>query len=116
MALPQRRTSSTQQDWRTLYRIENPADVDAYVAEHPSVEPILAEAPEQIRAVFHNEIAPTLRLTWDPGNGDCWLSVRIPSAEVGPSILPLFDAFDEGWWLDRALDTDATVVFNVVSL
>jgi hypothetical protein len=116
MTLPQRRTSSTRQDWRTLYRIENPADVDAYVAEHPSVEPILAEAPEQIRAVFHSELAPTLSINWDPGNGDCWLVVGMPSIVEGPAVLPLIDEFDERWWLDRMRDTDAVIAFDTVRL
>src|SRR4051794_25200874 len=112
MALPQRRTPQPDQDWRTLYRIENPADVEAYVAEHPSVGPILAEAPEQIRAVFHNKVSPTLALHWDPEAGDCWLFVGMPSDDVGPSVLPLIYAFEERWWLDRMRDTDATVAFD----
>jgi hypothetical protein len=125
MTLPKRRTPSSDQDrqtstpgaetdWHTLYEIENPAEVDAYVAEHPTVATVLDEAPDQIHAVFGNDAQPRLRLTCDPEEGDCWLSVGIPSADVGPSVLPLIDAFDERWWLDRMLTTSATVVFDVV--
>jgi len=116
VALPQRRTPHTQQDWRALYRIENPAEVEAYVAEHPSVMAILAQAPDEIRAVFGNEGPLRLSLEWSPEDGDCWLFVGIPSANVGPSVLPLIDQFDERWWLDRATTTDATVVIDVVPL
>jgi|tagenome__1003787_1003787.scaffolds.fasta_scaffold17183085_1 hypothetical protein len=113
MALPQRRTPQPNQDWRAHYRIENPADVEAYVAEHPSVVPILNEAPEQIRAVFHNDLPPMIGLHWDPDDGDCWLFVGMPSDDVGPSVLRLIYDFEERWWLDRMRATDATVVFDV---
>src|SRR5689334_23054340 len=101
MALPRQRTLHPDQDWRAHYRIENPADVDAYVAEHPTVESILAEAPEHIRAVFHNDLPPRLQVEWSPENGDNWIFVGIPSSDVGPSVLPLFDEFDDRWWMDR---------------
>jgi hypothetical protein len=97
-----------------LYEIENPAEVDAYIVEHPTVEAILAEAPGEIRAVFGTDARPRLHLTCDPEEGDCWLSVRIPSADIGPSVLPLIDALDERWWLDRMPATDATVIFDVI--
>ncbi|MFN8635307.1 MAG: hypothetical protein U0893_15785 [Chloroflexota bacterium] len=126
MALPNRRThqrddrprsgtAATEPDWRTLYEIENPADVDAYVADHPSVTAILTEAPNEIHAVFGNEAPPRLRLEWDPEDGDGWLFVGIPSEDLGPSVLPLIDALEERWWLDRMRSTDATVVFDVAT-
>jgi hypothetical protein len=102
-------------DWRTLYEIENPGEVEAYVREHPTVVSILAEAPHEIRSVFGSVTLPQLQLEWDPEEGDCWLFVGIPSADVGPSVLPLIDALDTRWWLDRMTTTDATVVFDVVS-
>jgi hypothetical protein len=125
MALPHRQLPSSNQDrqasapgaesdWHALYEIENPADVDAYVAEHPTVAPILDEAPAEILAVFGNQDPPRLSVEWDPEEGDCWLFVGIPSDDVGPSALPLIDALDERWWLDRMPTTDATVVFDVV--
>ena len=125
MALPRRRspehdehrqvsTSGAESDWHTLYEIENPTEVDAYVADHPTVATILGEAPREIRAVFGTEAPPRLSLEWDPEQGDCWLFVGIPSDDVGPSVLPLLDALDERWWLDRMLTTDATVAFDVI--
>ena len=125
MALPRRRTPpsdqdrqgsvpATESDWRARYEIENPADVDAYVAEHPTLAPVLKEAPDHINAIFGNEAAPRLSVAWDPEQGDCWLFVGIPSDDVGPSVLPLVDALDEQWWLDRMTTTDATVVFDVI--
>ena len=125
MALPRRRTPKHDPDrpagapepdgdWRARYEIENPADVDAYVAEHPTVVTILDEAPDQIHAVFDTKAPPRLSVEWDPEEGDCWLFVGIPSDDIGPSALPLIDAFDTQWWLDRMPATDATVVFDVV--
>jgi hypothetical protein len=75
---------------------------------------ILDDAPDQIHAVFETKAPPRLSVEWDPEEGDCWLFVGIPSEDVGPSALPLIDAFDEQWWLGRMLTTDATVVFNVI--
>jgi len=121
MALPQRQPFSSDvqrlsgaQDWHALYKIANAADVEEYVAGHLSVVPILYEAPNEIRAVFGNEAPPTLEVEWDPEEGDCWLSVGIPTVDVGPSVLPMIYALEERWWLDRMTSTDATVVFDVV--
>ena len=125
MALPRRPTPERDEDrqagipgaeadWHARYEIENPAEVDAYVAEHPTVVAILDEAPDQIHAVFGNKAPPRLRVTCSFEEGDRWLFVGIPQEDVGPSVLPLIDAFDLGWWLDRMPATDATVVFDVI--
>jgi len=125
MALPKRRTPERDDDrqsgtpgadpdWHALYEIENPADVDAYVAEHPTVIPILGEAPNEIQSVFGTATPPRLSVEWAPEEGDCWLFVGIPSDDVGPSVLPLIYALEERWWLDRMPATDATVVFDVI--
>jgi hypothetical protein len=116
MALPRRREARPEHDWRKHYQIENPADVEAYVAEHPSVVAILDEAPNEIRAVFGNEAAPRLQLEWNPEDGDCWIFVGIPVIDEGPAALPLIDALENQWWLDRMTSTDATVIFDVVPL
>jgi hypothetical protein len=116
MALPQRRTAQPDQDWRAQYEIENPDEVEAYVAELPSVTAILAEAPNEIQAVFGNQSPPRLRLTWDPEDGDCWLFVRIPVEDEGPAALPLIEALEQRWWLDRMTATDATLGFGVEKL
>ena len=116
MALPQRRASQSDQDWRRHYQIENPDEVEAYVAEHPSVVAILDEAPNEIRAVFGNESLPRLQLTWDPEDGDCWLFVKIPVEDEGPSMLSLIEALEQRWWLDRMTATDATIGFDVEKL
>ena len=115
MALPQQRAPQPDQDWRKHYQIENPADVEAYVAEHPSVTAILEEAPSEIRAVFGDVGLPRLRVKWDPEVGDCWLFIGIPWADIGPSVLSLIDKLDERWSLNPTTAHDATVVVNVVS-
>jgi hypothetical protein len=106
---------SADSDWHAYYQIENPVDVDAYVADHPSVTVILNEAPDEILTIFGTTDRPRLRLACDPEVGDCWLSVGIPAADIGPSALPLIDALDERWWLDRMTTTHATVIFDVVA-
>jgi hypothetical protein len=116
MALPQRRTPHADLNWRAHYRIENPADVDAYVAEHPSVMAILDEAPTEIHAVFSHEDQLRLALHWNPEAGDCWLFIGIPSADIGPSVLPLIHKLDERWSLNPIMATDATVAYDVVGL
>ena len=116
MALPRRRENQPVQGWRAHYQIENPDEVEAYVAEHPSVTAILDEAPNEIRAVFGDVETPRLRMNWDPEVGDCWLFIGIPWADVGPTVLPLIDKFDERWSLNPTTAHDTTVVVDVVSL
>jgi hypothetical protein len=116
MALPRRRDPRPDLDWRSHYIVENRAEVEAYVAEHPTVAAILDEAPAEIRAVFKHAAPPRLALHCDPEVGDCWLFIGIPWADVGPSVLPLIDELDERWWLDRARATEATVVIDVEAL
>jgi hypothetical protein len=116
MALPQRREAQPSQDWHRHYQIENPDEVEAYVAEHPSVAAILDEAPNEIRAVFGDAGTPRLRMNWDPEDGDCWLFIRIPVDDEGPSALPLIEALEHRWWLDRMTTTDATIGFDVEKL
>jgi hypothetical protein len=121
MALPKRRrdqkqskSTDGQPDWHAFYDIENPEEVDAYVKEHPSLVPILAEAPGEIGAVFGDTGAPKLRLQHDPEVGDCWLSMRIPSDVVDETALPLLDALEDGGWLDGLPAQDGVIVFDVV--
>lgn len=100
--------------WASLYEVESPGDVAGYVKLHPTVVAVLAEAPHEIAAVFGNVERPRLRLAQDPEDGDRWLAVGIPVASDGLANLPLIDALDERWWLDRMRTTDAVLVFDVV--
>lgn len=102
-------------DWRAHYAIEDQDAVEAYLARHPTLQPILAEAPDEIRAVFGTDEPPRLRMVSDPDEGDTWLFVGIPSSDAGPHMLALIDAFEQRWWLDQMLMTDAVVVFDVVT-
>jgi hypothetical protein len=121
MALPQRRdrdadpsVSASASRWTSLYEVENLGDVAGYVSEHPTLIPVLAEAPDEIAAVFGHEVRPYLRLNCDAEDGDCWLTVGIPVTDPGPAALPFIDALDERWWLSRMQTTDAVLVFDVV--
>jgi hypothetical protein len=118
MALPKRRDRDTDPAgvpaWASLYEAEHPGEVAGYVKQHPSVAPLLAEAPREIAAIFGNAERPRLHLAEDPETRDSWLAVGIPVATDGLGNLSLIDALDERWWLDRMRTTDAVLVFEVV--
>src|SRR4051812_18160581 len=113
MALPERRRDHKQRqsagsklDWHAFYDIENPADVDVYVAEHPSAIPILTEAPGEIRAVFGDTGAPlALQLIREPEDGEPYLYLLVQTAQA--DAYDLLDQLDAAWWLDAARDTRA---------
>lgn len=136
MALPQRHTSSTQQDWRALYRIENPADVDAYVAKYPIVASILTEAPARIAATFEEHPRLVLSCEFDPEGfspiedatdaengphsgedeaiGD-YLVVDIMTKRDADDAFARLNRFDESWWLNviqYVARDGAAIVFN----
>lgn len=127
MALPRRRSSrpdrdrqanapGPEPDWHALYEIENPAEVDAYVAEHPVVVSILADAPSEILAAFEEELHLVLRHEIDPDDEPAtdYLVVDIMTARDVADVDDRINRFDEGWWLDampRAARAGATVVF-----
>ena len=121
MALPKRQPdegqpppAGDQPDWRSYYDIENLADVDAYVGQHPTAAIVLAEAPDEIKAVFGDRGAPKLALECDPEDGDRWLSVDIPAETSDESALSLIYDLEERWWLDKMRSTDAVIVFNIL--
>ena len=76
--------------------------------------PILAEAPGEIKAVFGETGMLKLELEWDPEDGDCWLSVGIPSAVVDERALPLLDAFEDRLWGVRQPSAEGIVIFDVI--
>src|SRR4051794_34296359 len=77
MALPRRRSPSSDQDeqasisgahpdWHALYEIENPADVDAYVRSHPGIVSVLERASVEITSRFGADTTLVLELVVDP--------------------------------------------------
>jgi hypothetical protein len=128
MALPRRRSLQPDQDrqasapglepdWRALYEIENPAEVDAYVAEHPVVVSILAHAPSKVAAAFEEEPRLVLRHEIDPDDEPAseYLVVDIVTMRDVDDAHDRLNRFDDGWWLDdalpRAARAGATIVF-----
>jgi len=130
MALPRGRTPerdedrpsgapATESDWHALYEIENPADVDAYVAEHPVVVSILSEAPSEIAAAFDE--TPRLVLQHEVDHEDepasDYLAVDIMSTRDADDAYERLGRFDASWWIDdalpRAARAGATVVFSL---
>lgn len=128
MALPRRRIPQHEDDrqasapggepdWHTLYEIENPAEVDAYVDEHPVVVSILSEAPFEVEAAFEEQPRLVLRHEFDPedeAGSDC-LVVDIMTTRAAADAHDRLNRFDDSWWIDAALPrvarAGATVVF-----
>jgi hypothetical protein len=130
MALPRRRTPehdddpqagtpATDSDWHALYEIENPAEVDAYVAAHPVVDSILSEAPSKIAAAFNEAPRLSLRYEVDPEDEPAsdYLAVDIMSMHDADDAYERLGRFDAAWWIDdglpRAARAGATVVFDL---
>src|SRR6478735_7205711 len=77
MALPRRRTprahpvepvgmSDAGPDWHDLFQIQNPAEVDRFVADHPNVLPVLRRASVEITDRFGPDVVLLLEHTVDP--------------------------------------------------
>ena len=127
MALPRRRTPERDEDrpagapgaessdWHALYEIENPAEVDAYVAEHPIVATVLAEAPDHIAASFEEKLRLILSSEVDPDEPDYpYLTVDIMTKRDADEAYDRLERFDQSWWLDASMHVaraDAVIVF-----
>lgn len=128
MALPKRHTprpdsdqragqTGPASDWHALYEIENPAEVDAYVAEHPVVASILSEAPSEIAAAYEEEPRLVLRHEVDPDDEPAsdFLAIDIVTMRDSDDAFDRLHRFDDSWWIDdalpRAARAGATVVF-----
>ena len=128
MALPRRRTPKQDEarqagapgaeaDWHALYEIENPAEVDAYVAAHPVVASILSEAPSHVAAAFDEAPRLVLRHEIDPDDEPAsdYLVVDIMTMRDAAEAHDRLNRFDDEWWVDEALPrvarAGATVVF-----
>lgn len=127
MALPKRRSprhdqdrqasaTGAEADWRARYEIENPAEVNAYVAEHPVVASILAAAPAEVAAAFEEKPRLVLRHEIDPDDEPAsdYLSVDIVTMWDADDASVRLSRFDARWIdnaLPRAARAGATVVF-----
>ena len=128
MALPGRRTpghdeerqagaSGAESDWHAFYEIENPTEVDAYVAEHPIVAAILSEAPSHVAAAFGEASSLVLRHEIDPDDKPAsdYLIVDIMTTSDADDAHERLTRFDDAWWIDDALPrvarAGATIVF-----
>lgn len=117
MALPQRRTAQPDQDWRRHYEIENPDEVEAYVAEHPITASVLAQAPDQIAAAFDE--TPRLILTCESEPEDepdsPYLTVDIMTKRDADDAFDRLEQFDASWWLDviqHVARSNTVIVFH----
>ena|SRR5687768_15107709 len=124
MALPRRRTQQRDEDrqasapggdadWHALYEIENPAEVDAYVAAHPFLVPLLSNAPERIRRYFgpHRGLALEAPVFADDGTQHLYLLVR--TADPLKDVMASRDRLDEHWWLDAMIEARARMTIDV---
>jgi hypothetical protein len=121
MALRRQRDPQPRTDWRAHYQIENPSDVETYVAEYPIIASILAAAPDQIAAAFEEhprlilscefdleDFAPIQGFT-DTNSGPRsvedealadYLTVDIMTERDAEDAFVRLNRFDESWWLD----------------
>ena len=109
MALPERRrdqqqnqTTGGQPDWHAFYDIENPAEVDTYVADRPFLVPTMGEAPSRIAQVFGAGTSLALRIIREPEGGDPYLYLLVQTGRA--DAYDLLAQLDAAWWLDAALD------------
>jgi hypothetical protein len=104
-------------DWRARYEIPNPAEVDAYVAQHPVVAGILSEAPTELVAAFEEDVRLVLQyeLDHDDEPASDYLAVDIMTMRDTNDAYDRLQHFDARWWIDdalpRAARAGATVVF-----
>jgi hypothetical protein len=104
----------SEPDWHTLYEIENPPAVDAYVGEFPALGPILAEAPRQLARSFRGDLRLTLRTEVDPEEEEMarpYLVVDILMSHDADDALERLYDFEDTWWLDAMPRDGAIIVF-----
>lgn len=112
MALPRRRMSGRKTessaagadvglDWRALYEVENPAEVDAYIRAHPALAPILADASAHIHRLFPDAAQPIVRHEPDVDGDEPLeaLVVNIPTHLQADAAHARLVCLDEQWWL-----------------
>ena len=124
MALPRRRTPqhdadrqasapATDADWHAFYEIENPAEVDAYVAQHSNVVPGLVRAPVEIARQFGDDVDLVLRCVVDHDDEppSDYLSLGIRSSLDDDEAYVRRDRLDTAWWHDaiRNVPGDLTI-------
>lgn len=81
------------------YEVIDPAAVRAFVAARPHLAVLLAEAPDQIAALFPN--APLqLECQVDPDDGTETLLIRVCTSMATQPALTKMDALLDAWYLD----------------
>ena len=126
MALPRRRspqrgedrevgTPGAESDWRALYKIENPTEVDAYVAEHPNVVPVLERAPDEIARQFGADAGLILRCVVDPDDEppSDYLSLGIQTKLDDDEAYVRRDQLDDAWWNDALRDVPGDLTIDI---
>lgn len=118
MALPKQRTGDEwppgeAADWRSLYDVEDPQAVAAYIAPYPHIPGLLTEAFGRVRSVFPESARPRLTLQCDPGAGDQWLTLLIPLPSYDRDAAARLDRFDDEWWFDAAPRGEPVIVLDI---
>jgi hypothetical protein len=126
MALPQRRTPRTGPagaveahaggtDWHTLFQIQNPADVDRFVAEHPGLVPILRRASAEIIARFGSDVELRLEHTVDPEDEPPSeiLELDIRSGLDHDEAYARRNRLDNEWWFDAIREVAGLLIIDL---
>ena len=122
MALPKRRrdqkqirSTDGQPDWHTFYDVENPAEVDKFVAQNDFLSGLLRAAPAEIGSRFGP--ATSLRLEFvvdpedDPPSG--YLSLGIRTVLDDDHAYEQLDRLDEEWWIDAIRDSQGLLTIDI---
>ena len=89
-------------EFERLYQLRGRAEVVAFVAEHPFLTPLLAEAYRQIESYFPQSQAFLEVVADKEAPDDRELVASVVTGLSPAEALPTLDRFDEGWWLDAS--------------
>ena len=102
-------------DWHALYEIENPAEVDAYVAEHPGIASMLERASTEITARFGANTTLLLEHVVDPDDDPPseFLALDIRTSLGDEEAYERRNRLDEEWWFDAIREAPGVLTIDL---
>ena len=96
------------------YTLRNSSEVLHFIAEHPSLEPLLVEAYKQLEKHFGAKVPVTLKVVYDPEYVDVVQLFGYIKTNLSPqAALDRLDAFDKAWFLSVLDQADGLLNFNL---
>jgi hypothetical protein len=97
-----------------LFDVEDELAVRGYLGDHPFLVPLLIEAHQRIPGYFPKQSRVRLQLLPDRDDGDrAELFAIIQTDLPEDQALLLLDRFDEGWWLETAVQGRGRLTIDV---